>query len=1491
MDSPPPSPEKSVERSSLTTPDMIIQGHKYLQRPIDLQFTPPETPQWSDCSPNVSTTYDRFHDYIRAFCEYHPSDEENACVTVTLNVGDVVLIHSVQANGWADGTLLGSGARGWLPTNFCEPYDPDAMRALLQSLTYAYDFLRANASEDIALFARTDHARGFKAGVRAFLDKCGCLSGQSQNVQSHAGIRRLRRKLLSELSGFNKEASALQGKCQREHVLPDGHPQKSDMAKSQMPSAGDGDEGKIGDGDREINYDQILDGLVAKALKVVTVAIRLHDTWRISTKSDGNSARLGTHGNRSGHQIYRRTSEQPLVAPHQHEADNNAGAVAVAGAGQEQEEDGEDAVRLSPMLDDEAGEMWQGEGRRIGRPNLRQPWNGAPPTAKHLGRIMEDEISGPTHAKPEGATCAGAADAHRARAPGSDSSANAGAQFPPPLSGPPHQLRGAASDALGALLPDTGAAIPQGCGLADSALPLVPTWIQENSLPYRDALKAPDRAESADPQPAINPASSLLPSPVPSSSPCPNTSNPYLYYDDPHSCGYNSNNNNCHHRDCSSAATDHTALPVIAIAAASLPSSPRRLLLSDDKVTTDDPSPTSPSFSPSLTSPFTPTLAKQHSRLSSTATVYHRASRVVEAPAFKQDALASQQLCAAESALLSHLARVVDRLNFRGSMDLLVSTHASVDACKSLLNVVEAIWERDSRRSSELDGSRAQMHQRLADLIDATKALVIATGESGTENIFLPQHERRLHETATACVRAAHSCVANGQAVVESTGDFESAPTEAAGLGISEDDDADYKRESSRDSVGSQSAPSSRQGHLSVAWDKPLPTLPTSQMATPVLPRSSSLFPRPPTALSVHSDTRVSFATLRPDAATTRSSSVPRAAFDEPAKHSHKPLPSTDNHLTLDVAIPQTSFIDMAQTPSTPSPDHTQLEVGNDQSFTYSGNPYFMYCRSEASFATQPSTRATTPEHAETGALEPRSQLSFSSASEGLSTSAGDWDSAESQILAQTYAHQLVFNKDGQVTGGSLPALVEKLTAHDQTPDALYVGTFFLTFRLFTTPIEFAATLIQRFDQIDDNPESAHPTRLRVFNVFKQWLECHWRHDVDYVSLRMIAQFARGSLFPFLPSASKRLLELTEQVAEPHPGKPVSALMSPPGRPRTMSNGTRASTEPTNPIISSKQLALLRNSKKEVHPCTVTDFDCMELARQLTMMHSKIFCAIQPEELLGQEWTKREKSKAHNVRAVTALSTKLTNLVQDTILVPDHKKRATVLKQWVKIGEKFLDIGNYEALMAVLTGLNSVAVSRLKKTRDATAHKTIERLGFLNDVISLNRNYSVLRQRVQTRVPPALPFVGLIQTDLLMVDEGNKSTRSLPGGEPGSPRDSVINFDKYVRTTKIVGEVQRFQMPYRYTVVPEMQDWILVQLHRVRDVDATQVFYRRSCALEPKDINTGSVSNKGASPPSTSSSTFPASVSSAGGSGVKEKFDFWHSFHLSSNKDKAQTKH
>lgn len=79
----------------------------------------------------------------------------------------------------------------------------------------------------------------------------------------------------------------------------------------------------------------------------------------------------------------------------------------------------------------------------------------------------------------------------------------------------------------------------------------------------------------------------------------------------------------------------------------------------------------------------------------------------------------------------------------------------------------------------------------------------------------------------------------------------------------------------------------------------------------------------------------------------------------------------------------------------------------------------------------------------------------------------------------------------------------------------------------------------------------------------------------------------------------------------------------------------------------------------------------------------------------------------------------------------------------------------------------------------------------LEVTISLEKNYANLRRRLHNHVPPCIPFLGIYLTDLEFIDAGNLAMKQLPGISSHEGL-SVINFDKHIRTTKIIGELLRF---------------------------------------------------------------------------------------------------
>lgn len=311
----------------------------------------------------------------------------------------------------------------------------------------------------------------------------------------------------------------------------------------------------------------------------------------------------------------------------------------------------------------------------------------------------------------------------------------------------------------------------------------------------------------------------------------------------------------------------------------------------------------------------------------------------------------------------------------------------------------------------------------------------------------------------------------------------------------------------------------------------------------------------------------------------------------------------------------------------------------------------------------------------------------------------------ESRYLAPDYdPTDVSYNSEGQVTGATLQALIEKMTPHDTTIDATFANAFFLTFRLFTTPTELFDALVVRYNlQPPKGVELTEeeyakwqegkvtPVRLRIFNFLKSWLEVHWHPATDHVILDRLVEFTRTTMTHSLSRAGQRLADLAQKRIISGPQKTNMMVGSQRGLQRAIStermkNGVpmamtdSSSLYPVNGVAKGGPMAptpiiskgLLSNLRVMNHTTVnVLDFDPLELARQLTVMESKLYCAIQPEELLGQEFSKKAGvSNAVHVKGMSSLSTHITGWIAECILgESDARKRTQLVKFFIKLGD------------------------------------------------------------------------------------------------------------------------------------------------------------------------------------------------------------------------------
>ncbi|KAI8331211.1 hypothetical protein BC941DRAFT_439311 [Chlamydoabsidia padenii] len=491
---------------------------------------------------------------------------------------------------------------------------------------------------------------------------------------------------------------------------------------------------------------------------------------------------------------------------------------------------------------------------------------------------------------------------------------------------------------------------------------------------------------------------------------------------------------------------------------------------------------------------------------------------------------------------------------------------------------------------------------------------------------------------------------------------------------------------------------------------------------------------------------------------------------------------------------------------------------------------------------------------------------------------------------------EVILNADGQLTGATIEILVEKLTLHEKSPDLVFTRAFFYNFRLFTSPSAFIDLLIQRFrlsppsDPVlsDDDlnlwkSRVLVPIRLRVYNVIKIWMETYYRYEQDDVESQLL-KFANEDMEKAMPGPAKRMVDLIKKTFETQghsishrkmsyaicstsSSSHASAIFSTNG-----SNGFLSEYSPSRPSLNNKsssghlslssgsslfsdlstttlssssaleqvhyppinltrslrnslRKAVMQNNLTMVH---INDFDCMELARQFTLMESALFCQITPYELIGQEFKKKVgQSTAIHVKAMIQKSTQVTSWVCDTILrEQDAKRRAQMLKFWIKVGDCCLQMNNYNTLMAIRSALDSTSIRRLKRSWDVLSAKYKTMLEPIYRATDSSRNFAEYRARLKMAVAPCLPFLGVYLTDMTFIDDGNSNHRTTPSGH------ILINFDKYVKTTRVLNEIDQFQIPYKLLEVEEIQRYLTRCLETVEKDE--QIFYNRSVALEPR---------------------------------------------------------
>lgn len=228
----------------------------------------------------------------------------------------------------------------------------------------------------------------------------------------------------------------------------------------------------------------------------------------------------------------------------------------------------------------------------------------------------------------------------------------------------------------------------------------------------------------------------------------------------------------------------------------------------------------------------------------------------------------------------------------------------------------------------------------------------------------------------------------------------------------------------------------------------------------------------------------------------------------------------------------------------------------------------------------------------------------------------------------------------------------------------------------------------------------------------------------------------------------------------------------------------------------------LSNSK-----CSLVDLNPLEVAKQLTVIESNLYLKVKPFELVNF----KNSNLAPNINTLLQFTNQFSNYVIETIVAPNlHiEKRCDALKMWLKIALSCVYFRNYNSATTIMTSLQNHAVNRLSIIWKSLEKKDKILFDYLARIVHPNHNFKVYRNKLKlinkddhySKSPlPVVPFFNLYLQDLTFLNDGNADYKDPDSFRP----NKLLNIDKYIRMTKVISQIQFFQVGYDHSELEEL---------------------------------------------------------------------------------------
>uniref|UniRef100_A0A4W3GMQ1 RasGEF domain family member 1A n=1 Tax=Callorhinchus milii TaxID=7868 RepID=A0A4W3GMQ1_CALMI len=372
--------------------------------------------------------------------------------------------------------------------------------------------------------------------------------------------------------------------------------------------------------------------------------------------------------------------------------------------------------------------------------------------------------------------------------------------------------------------------------------------------------------------------------------------------------------------------------------------------------------------------------------------------------------------------------------------------------------------------------------------------------------------------------------------------------------------------------------------------------------------------------------------------------------------------------------------------------------------------------------------------------------------------------------------------QDGSLVSGSLEVLIERLVPTvDYYPDRTYIFTFLLSSRIFIHPQELLAKVGQictkQQQQLETGAEADKAFVPKIIQLLTEWTET-FPHDFQD------------------EKAMKELKEITLQIAQCDE-KSISQMTQSLIRKLSTHSQYQEPRDIIKPSVTDKQTILKPKSQSSLKDILSVCNDPCVVAQQLTHIEMERLTQISPEELVhifsqmdsldNHKSCRSDIKKTYNLEAYDNWFNRLSSLVATEICrVGKKKQRTRVVEFFIDVARECFNIGNFNSLMAIISGMNLNPVARLRKTWSKVKKAKFE---VLENHMDPSSNFSHYRtalqgaaQRSQTahsnREKVVIPVFNLFIKDIYFLNKIHSN--QLPNGQ--------INFKKFWEIAKQISE-------------------------------------------------------------------------------------------------------